>query len=673
MRHSSRTFCASQWGRRGNSAAVVAVALGLFAAVAGFLFYQHQLIVTQEQNAALQQSELTEAARLQTLAERRASESAVQAAAVAPAPTSSTIVAGGVELVDDEDVRPAEATIVTPAEAAETEGPDVETLVNEHLLVGEFGPAMELARAVPDAALRNALLQQIAGAQLRSGEYTAALLAVRQMDESGMDVVAAEPAAPEQESFAGGNPFAAQGFQVLQTLIQEQTSGPWFEIDGDGGVISQYGMSTGGISVDPAGVMHNVTRQERDQRLALLGQQVRDALLDGDLGEETELRLLSLTRLEREVARRLEEGLPIVKSMKYLGGLTAVRYVFVYPEDGEIVLGGPAEPWTYTADGLAVGKVSGRPVLQLDDLVTVLRTFSHEGDGIFTCSIDPRQEGLKRVHDFLQATNGKPLRPSAVGARVRKFQELLGLQDVVIKGVPGHSRVARVIAEADYRMKLIGIDKVDAGPNIPSFFDLLPLNLQQNPPAMDALRWWLTMKYDAVLHSADRQVFEIQGSSVLCQSENEFINSQGQRVNSGKAEATNRLFAQNFTRNYAELAAQDVVFADLQNLFDLSLVAALIQREQLDHKVGWDRGVFLAGGGYEPQRYEPPTAVMSVVNHRVYNGRDVIIQVAGGVRADLMAVVNNGDVLRQGARVDDTRYQSQVRTLPRGRWWWDAR
>lgn len=670
MRYTARTIHASHRGRPGSSAVVAVVALGLFAVVAGFLFYQHQLNLAARDAARAEadRAAAAEAAHQEALAQRLLTESAAESDAALT--QTSTVVAGGAELVDDEDVLHTAAPQSTADMA--TAGLDVETLVHEHLLVGEFGPAMELARGVNDARLRNELLQTIASAQLRSGEYTAALLAVRQMDDSGLPVAEAEQPVVEQ-TLAGGNPFAAQGFQRLQTLIQEQTSGPWFEIDGDGGIISQYGDSTGGISVDPNGVMRDLTRAERDQRLAALGRDVRDALLDGDLAEQSGLRLVSVTRLEREVARRMREGLPIVKSMQYLGGLTAVQYVFVYPEESEIVLGGPAEPWTYTAEGLAVGKASGRPVLQLDDLVTVLRTFSPEGNGIFTCSIDPRQDGLKRVHDFLQATNGKPLRPAAVGARVRKFQELLGLQDVVIKGVPDHSRVARVIAEADYRMKLIGIDKVDAGPNIPSFFDLLPLNLQQNPPAMDALRWWLTMKYDAVLHSADRQVFEIQGASVLCQSENEFINSQGQRVNSGKAEETNRLFAQNFTRNYAELAASDLVFADLQNVFDLSLVAALIHREQLDHKAGWDRGVFLAGGGYEPQRYDPPKAVMSVVNHRVYNGRDVIIQVAGGVRADLMSVVRDPELVRQGTRVAQSQYRSQVRELPRGRWWWDAR
>ena len=57
-------------------------------------------------------------------------------------------------------------------------------------------------------------------------------------------------------------------------------------------------------------------------------------------------------------------------------------------------------------------------------------------------------------------------------------------------------QVRRVIVEADYRMKLIGIGRLDGGKDIRSFFDLLPKNQQQNPPTLDALRWWLTMKRD---------------------------------------------------------------------------------------------------------------------------------------------------------------------------------
>jgi hypothetical protein len=307
--------------------------------------------------------------------------------------------------------------------------------------------------------------------------------------------------------------------------------------------------------------------------------------------------------------------------------------------------------------------------LQLDDLVTVLRTFSQRGEGLFTCSIDPRPAGLKRVRDFMEQTGNRALTPSMVRNRVRQFQERLGLQDVTIKGLPNTSRVARVIAEADYRMKLIGVDKLDAGPQIPSFFDLLEQVGEQNPPAMDALRWWLTMKYDAVLHSETREVFEIQGSSVQCLSENEFINAQGQRVQSGSSEPVNRLFAQNFTKNYASLARRDPVFADLQNVFDLSLVAALIHKERLDQRAAWDRGAFAAGHRYAPATFEAPATVMTVANHRVYNGKNIVIQVAGGVRGDLLAVVSDREILRPGLRVGSRAPQA----VAAGRWWWDAK
>ena len=44
-----------------------------------------------------------------------------------------------------------------------------------------------------------------------------------------------------------------------------------------------------------------------------------------------------------------------------------------------------------------------------------------------------------------------------------------------------------MIVEADYRMKLIGINKLDAGIDIPSYFDLLARNFSETPASMNAL------------------------------------------------------------------------------------------------------------------------------------------------------------------------------------------
>jgi hypothetical protein len=303
-----------------------------------------------------------------------------------------------------------------------------------------------------------------------------------------------------------------------------------------------------------------------------------------------------------------------------------------------------------------------------------MRVFSPSGNQFFNCLIVPRKEGLRKLSEFVERSNQRgALRP---GAPVRNFaakcQEELGLQDAVFNGIPTDSRVARVILEADYRMKLIGIDKLDAGPNIPSYFDLLtPQSIQQNPPKLDALRWWMTMKYDAVLHSPSRTVFEIQGPSVQCQSENELVTKDGERIHTGQADPTNQVFAQNFTLHYGELAGQDLVFADLKNIFDLSLVAALINKEQLLAKSEHGYGVFGPNGSYQTAKFEPPKTVMSVVNHKVYGGKDIIVQVAGGVRADMVALLKNNEIYRESDRLDTI--QQQAPELPEGRWWWDVK
>ena len=79
-----------------------------------------------------------------------------------------------------------------------------------------------------------------------------------------------------------------------------------------------------------------------------------------------------------------------------------------------------------------------------------------------------------------------------------------------------------------------------------------------------------------------------------------------------------------------------------------------------------------AGGEYMTARYEPPKTVPSVAKHRVYNGKHIVVQVAGGVRADLMAVVKDQHIVRMAPRLDRVAEQGKAPQLPHGRWWWDA-
>jgi hypothetical protein len=544
---------------------------------------------------------------------------------------------------------------------------DAAQLVTDHLAAGEFAAAMRVAESA-DAQKRDGLVAQVVEAEAKAGEFDAAKIIASRFPEAARETV-------KQQTVAGDLAGGAQGLQELMSLVQQTTDGPWLDIDGTGGTISPFGIGNsnpGGVAVDPLGKMTLLAKADVSGRLREVASSARVADLNADMAKASDLRVVSLTRLEREVASRIERGEPVPTSMRQLAGLTRVQYVFLDEENHEILIAGPAEGWRYNEAGLPVGVKSGKPVLHLDDLVTVLRTFGPQGSMAFQCSIDPRAEGMQAVQEY--AANSAARGPLSAGAGVRNFSnrlaQLLGEQDVYVGGVPTDSRVARVIVEADYRMKLIGVDKLQAA-SLPSFFDLLSVSSSAEPVATKALRWWLTLNYEAVLHSADKTSFEFVGQAVKCQSEDEFLNAQGQRVATGRAEATNRLFAEEFTRGYEDLAAADPVFADLRNVFDLSLAAALIKSERLDERTGWDRGVFAASGAYEPARYVPAETVATVANHRVYNGSEVVVQVAGGVRGDLMSLLKDTTVYRTAIRGESAAAARAA--APETRWWWDAK
>lgn len=552
--------------------------------------------------------------------------------------------------------------------------PDVRTaadrskLVQAQIAAGEFGPALQTAKSATDAVERTHLLKTIADAQMQNGDLQAADSSISRIPiPETRDQARAQNSS--RESAAGGAAQAA----MLVNLIK-QTTGDEDDWQAEEGQRKQPIYWPPGIEVDPNGLLRGLTREEKGQVLSSLGHRAREADLNTDLRAASPLRLVSLTRLEKEVSKRLAEGRTIPETMQHLAGLSHIRYVFVYPEQHDVVIGGPAEGWRYNEKGIAVGRESGRATLFLDDFVTVLRTFAPHGPGYFNCQIVPREEGLRRIKQFVEESNAKgPLDAAAVRNWTNQLQQQLGLQDVEINGIPGDSRVAEVIFEADYRLKMIGIGKLPGGPGIPSVFDLLPKTGDVKSQRMDALRWWLSMKYDAVMHSPDRNVFEIKGSAVLCQSENEKISASGQRIHTGQSEATNRLFAANFTTHYGELASQDPVFADLQNIFDLSLIAALLADNRVPDRLGWDLGSFGPEGAYLTAHYQSPKSIMSVVNHRLYNGKDIVVQVAGGVDGQIRKVLSDPHVFREATNLAGAQIKGRAPQLPEGRWWWDAK
>ena len=133
-----------------------------------------------------------------------------------------------------------------------------------------------------------------------------------------------------------------------------------------------------GVAVDAAGVVRLKSTADQSGRLSKEQQAAARAGLNTQAAKRSTMRCISLKHLEKAIR---EKNGAITDEMRYLAGLLRVRYVFFYPDSGDIVIAGPAEGWTTDPAGRVIGISSGRPVIRLDDLCVALRAFPPERFG----------------------------------------------------------------------------------------------------------------------------------------------------------------------------------------------------------------------------------------------------------------------------------------------------
>jgi hypothetical protein len=354
--------------------------------------------------------------------------------------------------------------------------------------------------------------------------------------------------------------------------------------------------------------------------------------------------------------------------MRYLAGLLRVRYVFFYPETGDIVLAGPAEGWMTDLAGRVVGVTSGRPVVQLQDLAVALRAFPPGGEPTpnIGCSIDPTQNGLAALQQFLRAFG-----PHASRAQTIQFangvRTSLGMQEVTLNGVPGDTHFAQVLVEADYRMKLIGIGLEKPPIRLVSFVDKVnPSQVSRNA----LFRWFFVPDYQCVRRSVDGLAMELVGDGVKLVGEDELVSAAGQRQVSGGGNRASQAFVHSFTQKYPELAARSPVYAELRNLIDLVIAAAYIQQEDLYGKAGWTMDILGSEEAYAVRTYNAPLKAESVVN-AMWKGNTLMTPIGGGVEIQAELALTPENVLRdEDGKVAELHSEVDLE-LAEGQWWWD--
>lgn len=424
------------------------------------------------------------------------------------------------------------------------------------------------------------------------------------------------------------------------------------------------GQPIAGIDVDANGVLRV---KQFDPRLAQQRLAAARAQADTDVMRRSPLRKVSLNRLEAVVADQLATG-DLSDEIRALAGLTAVQYVFFYPDSGDIVIAGPAEGFFADPTDRLIGMETGQPVVLLEDLVTALRAYAPGAPPtpIISVSIDPTAEGLRRMNQFL-ASVGRSIRPGVERELASRLQESLGLQQVTFQGIPTATHFARVLVEADYRMKLVGIGLEELPVRVKSYV------ARAHPRAVAANameRWYFQPNYDGIAVSEDGLAMKILERGVQLVSEHERVAAGGERQASGRINQASQAFCRDFTAKFPEIAEQVRVYAELRQLIDVAIAAAYIQQQDFYGQAAWQMAVLGDESRYAVETYTVPATVESAVN-AIWRGATLMTPIGGGVHVRPLKALDSEHLVTDGGENNLVKQSAQPSNLAADQWWWD--
>ena len=417
--------------------------------------------------------------------------------------------------------------------------------------------------------------------------------------------------------------------------------------------------SVGGISINADGVVSNVDTESRKLLLKEMRQRIKPA--EGKMAAKTELRMVSLRGLESAIAEAVanhQGALP--DDVKYLAGLQRIQYVFVYPEQQDIVLAGPGEGWKIDEKANVVGVTTGQPVLLLDNLLSALRAVNADRPERISCSIDPTKQGLVNYKNTLNRLNRAGVRnPNILGAQLK---QAMGNQSVSINGIPGNTHFARILVAADIRMKQIAME-LDDSKVLPGFIStarnsVSVTNANVNP------RWWLACNYDSVARDAQGLAWEIRGQGVKAMTESELYQEDGVVRAAGKDPAAEK-WAQMMTERYNALGKEDPIFTELRNVMDMCVAAAVIRNHnlqqaaqlELPHLLGRQRSV-------ATETWHTPRQV-STQTSLIKTSRGLVVTASGGVDIDYLSPAQNPTLNPEVRKV----WEKAESLYSAGEWW----
>ncbi len=417
--------------------------------------------------------------------------------------------------------------------------------------------------------------------------------------------------------------------------------------------------AVGGVAIDAQGAI-----EQAEQRDVVALRNVRRAALEGLAGDVTkpsELRKISLRRLDKLLARHAAQNKPLTPDVLSLAGLQRVEYVLAYPELGDVVLAGPADEWTVDDAGNVVGANSGAAVMQLIDLIAALRTSDKLLAGeLISCSIDPTPAGLQR---FARLMHGGRASPSAQW--LRRMEQAVGPQTITLTGVSPESHFAQVLVAADWQMKRLAMG-LAASPveGLTSYLEML--NDRPGVTPRNALpRWWIAYGQQPVERDPEGLGWRLSRPGLEVRTAAGRMEADGRIATQRESDPLAQQWADDMTAQYDQLAIVAPVFGELRTCMDLALVTAVLVSGDLLAHVGLELPMLLDDARLQLAAHPVPKTVASHAS-ALRRRRAWVVSVSGGVELDVGRVVNDASV-----QADVREARRHAAPNHADSWWWD--
>ncbi|MDR0521155.1 MAG: DUF1598 domain-containing protein [Planctomycetaceae bacterium] len=376
-----------------------------------------------------------------------------------------------------------------------------------------------------------------------------------------------------------------------------------------------------------------------------------------DLNKSVPLRKISLKKFDAEMKEIVEKQKFIPDAMRYLGGLTSIKYIAVIPEEKDILLIGPAEGWKNDSAGNIIGAQSGSPMMMLEDFLTVLmmqNRFTHQ-QGIITCSIEPASDALGKIVKVQQRYS--TIDAKNAGAYADELENAFGKMPIAITGVPLQSRFAKVLAAADLKMKRIALGLEPAAVrNVPSYISLISGSRPVNP------RFWIVPEYSPVTHDSKKLTYQLSNLKIRVFAEEDYfaVRQNIKRENTDRAAVQ---WCKRVEENFDALVKSQPVFGELVKDMEIAFVAAVIQQEKLLQKADCRLLILHDESKLKLIPYPQPKSVesKSVISKIGYSS----VVACGGIEINPFGVLQTGLDLNEKM---DAERKKLIQT--KGKEWW---